>query len=142
MQTFLPYKDFDLTARCLDNKRLGKQRVEVLQILNALYGVSAGWKNHPATKMWKGSEEWLVVYGVSICNEWKARGFKDTCADKIRNFWHNKACESNFPQWLQGNDSPICVSHRAALLYKNIQFYSKFGWKEKPQINYYWPTKQ
>lgn len=36
MQTFLPYKDFAECARVLDDKRLGKQRVECLQILNAL----------------------------------------------------------------------------------------------------------
>ena len=36
MQTFLPYPDFERSAKVLDNKRLGKQRVEVLQILNVL----------------------------------------------------------------------------------------------------------
>jgi hypothetical protein len=36
MQTFMPYSDFEKTARCLDNKRLGKQRVEAWQILNTL----------------------------------------------------------------------------------------------------------
>lgn len=36
MQTFLPYPDFSASARVLDDKRLGKQRVECLQILKAL----------------------------------------------------------------------------------------------------------
>ena len=36
MQTFLPYPDFAKSAMCLDNKRLGKQRIECLQILKAL----------------------------------------------------------------------------------------------------------
>lgn len=36
MQTFLPYTDFKSCARVLDDKRLGKQRVECLQILKAL----------------------------------------------------------------------------------------------------------
>lgn len=36
MQTFLPYPDFRESARVLDNKRLGKQRVECLQILQTL----------------------------------------------------------------------------------------------------------
>lgn len=36
MQTFLPYPSFELSARVLDDKRLGKQRVECLQILKAL----------------------------------------------------------------------------------------------------------
>lgn len=33
MQTFLPYPEFIKSAQCLDNKRLGKQRVEAKQIL-------------------------------------------------------------------------------------------------------------
>ena len=36
MQTFLPYSNFHLTAEVLDRKRLGKQRVECLQILRTL----------------------------------------------------------------------------------------------------------
>ena len=141
MQTFLPYANFSESAKCLDYKRLGKQRVEVLQILNALYGISTGWKNHPAVKMWKGSEDWLVIYGTAICTEWKSRGYKDTCEDKIRNFYKNVACNSNFPKWLKDDGSFICSSHRSALLFKNYEHYSRFNWKEKPEINYYWPTK-
>lgn len=36
MQTFLPENTFSLSAACLDNKRLGKQRVEAKQILMTL----------------------------------------------------------------------------------------------------------
>jgi hypothetical protein len=56
MQTFLPYKDFKKSAKVLDNKRLGKQRVEAFQILNILLGrtKTKGWRNHPAVLMWKG----------------------------------------------------------------------------------------
>lgn len=36
MQTFLPYSDFKKTAKCLDYKRLGKQRVEAWQIYETL----------------------------------------------------------------------------------------------------------
>ena len=57
MQTFLPYKDFTKSAKALDNKRLGKQRVEVKQILNALDGKSKGWTNHPATNMWRDMKQ-------------------------------------------------------------------------------------
>ncbi len=54
MQTFLPYPDFAESARVLDNKRLGKQRVEVLQILNVLTdSTRKGWRNHPAVAMWR-----------------------------------------------------------------------------------------
>ncbi len=38
MQTFLPYADFERSAAVLDRQRLGKQRVETLQIFQALTG--------------------------------------------------------------------------------------------------------
>jgi hypothetical protein len=40
MQTFLPYNDFVKSARVLDYKRLGKQRVEGMQIINAITGIN------------------------------------------------------------------------------------------------------
>ena len=43
MQTFLPYADFAESARALDQKRLGKQRVEVIQIVRALTRETYGW---------------------------------------------------------------------------------------------------
>ena len=48
MQTFLPYKSFVKSLNCLDNKRLGKQRVEAMQILNAItQGPEALFKTVP-----------------------------------------------------------------------------------------------
>ena len=37
MQTFTPYADFEKSLRTLDLKRLGKQRVEVIQIIRAVF---------------------------------------------------------------------------------------------------------
>lgn len=36
MQTFLPYISFEESAACLDYRRLGKQRLEAKQLLNAI----------------------------------------------------------------------------------------------------------
>ena len=44
MQTFLPYPDFIASARVLDSKRLGKQRVEALQVLRGLIRPGYGWR--------------------------------------------------------------------------------------------------
>ena len=52
MQTFLPYDDFVKSAKVLDYRRLGKQRVEAMQLLKAISG-QGGWRNHPAALMWK-----------------------------------------------------------------------------------------
>ena len=36
MQTFMPYPDIVKSVRCLDYKRLGKQRVEAMQTYNQI----------------------------------------------------------------------------------------------------------
>ena len=59
VNTFLPYPDFVKSAKILDYKRLGKQRVEAWQILRALRGETKGWRNHPATNLWRGHEKAL-----------------------------------------------------------------------------------
>src|SRR3954467_1830804 len=83
VQTFLPYADFERSARALDIKRLGKQRVEALQVLRALTRPGYGWANHPAVLMWKGFEEALGRYGLTCCEVWTDLGFGDTCAATI-----------------------------------------------------------
>lgn len=134
MQTFLPYVDFTRSAKCLDNKRLGKQRVECLQILNSLTGKSKGWINHPATKMWKGYEKALCRYAIVICNEWIDRGYKDTCLDKIVTL---AVLNSGAPPWL--GDEAFHASHRSNLLRKS-DHYNKFGWTESNDLPYVWPV--
>ena len=124
MQTFLPYEDFTKSAQSLDYRRLGKQRVETLQLLAALFGEKQGWRNHPAAKMWEGSEYWLVVYGLQICSEWTDRGYKDTCAEKIDSY-RQKALQqgkTQYPSWL--GDEAFHRSHRANLVRKNYEYYS------------------
>jgi hypothetical protein len=76
MQTFLPYRDFNSTAYCLDYRRLGKQRLETYQIIRVLTGLSTGWANHPAVKMWKGYVPALKAYYNAIVFEWIERGYE------------------------------------------------------------------
>ena len=80
MQTFLPYDDFERSARALDRKRLGKQRVETIQVVRALTRPGYGWVNHPAVLMWRGFEEALGRYGFTCCQAWVELGFGNTCA--------------------------------------------------------------
>lgn len=139
MQTFLPYPDFARSAACLDNRRLGKQRVECLQILKALTDSSYGWQNHPAVLMWQGCVQALVNYGSDICDEWISRGYSDTCQDKIMAFYKTVSVVIE-PDWL--GRPRFHSSHRAALLFKDPAHYSQFGWTETPAIAYWWPTKE
>lgn len=83
MQTFLPYADFERSARTLDVKRLGKQRVECIQVVRGLTVADYAWRHHPAVKMWRGSEEALGRYSLTICEVWREAGRADTCAATI-----------------------------------------------------------
>ena len=136
MNTFLPYESFISSASCLDVKRLGKQRVEVYQILKALNGETKGWINHPAIKMWQNAEYSLIIYGLIVCLEWMKRGHKDTCYSKI-NKYSLIFNRSKRPSFL-GNKE-FHNSHKAALLAKNYEHYQQFGWRVKPRIKYVWP---
>lgn len=142
MQTFLPYPDFAKSAACLDNRRLGKQRIEAKQIYLALTQPRYGWQNHPAVKMWRGYSLTLAAYGCVICDEWIARDFRDS----LRPFfygccksWLDIAQEGRTPPWL-GNES-FHASHRSNLLRKDPVWYGQFGWTEPPDLPYIWPVK-
>lgn len=137
MQTFLPYPNFAGSARVLDRQRLGKQRVEVLQLLNALTGKSAGWRNHPAAKMWAGHEDILAEYGIACCEEWKRRGYVDTCGDKISNI-RIALPRVDLPHWL--GDQAFHRSHQSNLLRKDFWHYREFKWDVPDNLPYVWPT--
>lgn len=139
MNTFLPYPDFEKSAKVLDYRRLGKQRVEVFQLLNTLYGQSDGWRNHPCTKMWKKNPNALVMYGVAICKEWISRGYQDTLTNKILAY-HNPILSCQLPSWV--GDDRVHQSHRVALVFKDRKHYSPLFPEEAKllfPIPYYWP---
>jgi hypothetical protein len=148
MQTFLPLPtvDFSETARVLDNKRLNKQALEGWQILLTLleldpagnHRTPKGWVNHPAVKMWRGHEPLLWVYVMAMVAEWKSRGFKSTIGDKatetIRQAYEAGTISSfgRVPDWMQEDSkfAEIATTHRQALLVKDYEWYSQFGWAE------------
>lgn len=138
MQTFLPLPDFAESARVLDRQRLGKQRVENLQVMKALV-TRTGWVNHPVTKMWRGYECMLMTYQEAICSEWTSRGYKDTCQVKTWEL-HDLACTlaTETPPWL--GDEAFHASHRSNLLRKMPEHYSQFGWTEPDDLPYVWPV--
>lgn len=143
MQTFLPYPSFAESAACLDRQRLGKQRVECLQIMKVLAGKTKGWRNHPAVKMWQGYEFALSFYAHVICDEWRRRGYKDTCDQKISDLYvamsiPKSGSNYNSPAWL--GDPAFHAAHRSNLLRKDSAHYGQFGWSEPATLPYVWPV--
>jgi len=141
LQTFLPYPDYIESAKVLDRQRLGKQRVEVVQILDVLHLVTPGarYRNHPVMDMWRGHEPQLCEYGITICEEWKSRGYTDKCQENIE--WHlDCATAGEFtmdkPRWF--GDMDFHKSHQSNLLRKDREHY--MGYFEVPDdLPYVWP---
>ena len=149
VQTFLPYPDFAASAAVLDQRRLGKQRVEALQILRALIVPGYGWRHHPAATMWRDYEEALGAYGVAICREWCRRGHTDTCDVKIRaelaslgigvvREQAELAAAGALPPWL--GDENFHRSHRSSLLVKDPAWYGDVFTDVPPDLPSAWPA--
>ena len=143
MQTFLPYECFQSSAKVLDQKRLGKQRVEVLQLLNSTKKLNnnepvRGWKNHPCRKMWHKYQNALVLYGLAICAEWISRGYNDTCLEKILAH-HDPNLPIEMPDWL--GDEKLHLSHKSMLIQKDPYHYVPY-WPTVPRdLEYVWPVE-
>lgn len=135
MQTFLPYADFSKSAACLDNKRLGKQRVEAMQILNILAGKTAAWKHHPAVLMWSGYEKALRQYLRAVVLEWKSRGFRNS----IRVPAKATLQPEQIPCWI--GKRKFHSSHRSHLFRKDPQHYGRMNWKVDCDLPCYWPVR-
>jgi hypothetical protein len=150
MQTFLPYDSFTKTAEVLDYRRLGKQRIEAMQIINAaemrrlgidrIYIVkekrykATGWYNHPATVTWENYIPALKHYCNLMIIEWIKRGYKNTMS------FYDINQPIVIPPFI-GNEK-LHASHRSNLLRKDYKYYSQFGWTESPDMPYYWPDSK
>lgn len=145
MQTFLPYASFARTARVLDARRLGKQRVEALQILRALELEDYGWRTHPAVCMWRGYEDALAAYGVAIGREWIRRGYRDTCIAQIVELAPSRRAlppaelraRARMPPWMGWR--PLHRSHQSALVRKEPEHYRPLFPGVPDDLPYVWP---
>lgn len=153
MQTFLPHADFYQSAEVLDRQRLGKQRVEGVQIMNALLDPDplspSGWSNHPATRMWRGYEPALFWYVSAMCDEWERRGYDNTkCSEWLNRFDVILQHQGRFsfaaedPWWLGVHK--FHESHRLKLMWKLPDHYSPFFDEPCPapdqEPSYWWPN--
>lgn len=122
MQTFLPYPDCLHSALVLDDKRLGKQRSEAKTILRTLMGEIDGWWNHPAVRMWHGSDVWLAYYGATVCLVWQSRGYEDALLPWFFRFIRSrKGVVVRVPQWW--GDERFHLSHQSSLVRKDPDHY-------------------
>lgn len=148
MQTFLPYANFNLSAEVLDLRRLGKQIIECGQILRAMIlppEKYKGWRNHPATNMWRGFEPALYGYAMAMSEEWEERRDKTHGATaRIENEFglYGKiqvvySARYDLPDWLGGE---IHKTHQSNLVRKDREYYQKFFPDVPDDLEYFWPV--
>lgn len=161
MQTFLTSTEsYTVTASQLDDRRLNKQILEGWQLLLNILNldpegnirVAKGWSNHPARNMWVGAELELYNYVQTMCVEWEKRGHTNIVKEKsARTLKHaeqlNITVNTGLPAWMNDVEtySKLCSTHRQALLCKEYEFYSQFGWPEDSGVQpagyeYFWPV--
>ena len=141
MMTFLPYPDFEKSAKALDYRRLGKQRLECKQIINLLENKSQvnkkGYYSHPAVRMWEGYLSALQMYANIMITEWKTRGYNNTMPlYTIKDF-------NEVPWWLGNEDFHRAM--RSRLIEKLPAFYlEQFGEVDKGfnDSKYFWPVNE
>lgn len=134
MQTFLPFPNLKKSIICLDNKRLGKQRVESRQILDIITGIKplSNWRFHPIVIMWEGYTDALKKYYNYSIDEWIRRGFKNTMIK------YDTPEKVKLPYWFK--DDQFHISHQSNLTRKYPEWYSNF-WSTSPDMPYHWFTK-
>ncbi|MGP9503916.1 MSMEG_6728 family protein [Specibacter sp. AOP5-B1-6] len=142
MQTFLPYPDFQQSAAALDTTRLGKQRVEALQILRTLVIPGYGRQSHPAVRMWMGHVPALTMYALAMADEWIARGHPDNTRESIKEFapqaaHPDYADKIPMPSWL--GDPDFHASHRSKLIQKDSRFYDAVFADTPTDLELLWP---
>jgi len=141
MQTFLISPNPSETAKILDSKRLGKQRIETIQILNVLLNETEkkGWRNHPAVRMWKGYEPYLVkVYLKAMIDEWEARGYNGPkCKEHYNRLY--KLVESQEPEQPIWFCERFYRSHKSNLIRKKPEYYSEKFPEVPDNFPYFWP---
>jgi hypothetical protein len=143
MQTFLPYPSFAESARALDLPRLGKQRVETLQLLRAITIPTYGWRHHPAAKMWKGYVPALTRYGLEMTDAWLALGRPDTVRPQLLLFapeveWMSQD-ELELPPWI--GDPEFHRAHQSNLVRKDPAHYGPQFPGVPPDLPYIWPAQ-
>ena len=133
MQTFLAYADYLESMRCLDKSRLGNQVWR-----EGITLIRGGWKNHPASKMWRGHEYHLGLYllaGIQVLSE---RGKEYPQVKEKIEFEMSKFKNTGAPKWM-GNIE-FHRSHQSNLLRKDPVHYSKYFSGVPDNLPYIWPT--
>jgi Pyrimidine dimer DNA glycosylase len=148
MQVFMPWPDFEASARVTDTPRLQKGIVEAYQILRIGLGESDGWKSHPAVKMWAAYPDALAGYAIKMAVVWRERGGgSNKAVDGILSLADRYELDYlGAPKPWAAHSRAFCLSHQLNLVRKRPALYGKlFGLTEEETEKaaaepYLWPA--
>lgn len=113
----------------------------------------AGWRNHPAVKMWRGYENSLFDYILAMIREADRRGIKtDKNKDNLINLRVRTISQwgDGLPKWYNNKAimAKVTTTHKANLYRKDDVYYQDFAKavispNNEPcceRCNYYWVT--
>ena len=130
VNTFLVHQDFKIAVKILDNRRLGKQRVEARQLIDTIDKLKSGqadkkisWSNHPITLSWINHVDSLKLYFNCVVQEWINRGFNNNYElfELSDNIIH--------PYWIY--NKKIHYSMMSQLVQKDSEYYSPDNLRDK-----------
>lgn len=140
MITYLPLPSFIESAKCLTDRDLEIQRLDVAKLMATLHATEeadSDLEDHPCYHMWEGYEPQLCEYGLVMCDEYdnrmvergwrKANDGADPVYKKIS--WHLEMAtteDTTFqkPNWF--GDVEFHLSHQAALVRNNSDYLRYF----------------
>jgi len=117
----------------LDNATLSAQRIQADTILTALLRGRGGWSNHPTVRMWSGYTDALVLYRNMAIREHVLRKGRNS----LGLLEEKPADMIEMPWWVGSNH--VMQAHRALLVEKNYEFYSKTWGGDPAWIPFCWP---
>lgn len=144
---FVPCLTFEESVACLDDRRLYKQALEALQLLGVILDLPKadgsprkGWRNHPAALQWKPWPGALRRYAETAIDECRRRGMNVAGLERLLEKIPVQRSRK-MPNWW--GDERVHSSHRARLLQKDFEHYSRFNWPEANDPNlfeqsYWW----
>jgi hypothetical protein len=99
-----------------------------------------GWRNHPAVLGWAGFESALLAYQRATCDEWRGRGFADTCLASTEGLFAASGLPVivGRPAWT--TDPAVHRSHQSNLLRKDPVFYGPLFPGVPADLDYVWPN--
>jgi hypothetical protein len=143
MQVFVPVAtSLAASAETLDQSRAGNQCWR-----ESLTLFRGKWPHHPAHQLFAGHTGAFALYNLNLIEHVYNNGW---CREEIYQKWYNfwaeiaAANDDSLPLWW--GDERIHSTHRAALLYKDPDWYGQYGWTEEPRgpgadgkLQYVWP---